>query len=101
MIVNLDLEFAIEHTYTYAYLSWFWNLRLILGLDSHLNINMHMWVIKNFSNSCSVSLTYVIHICTCDYARVTWADCIPEFSIRARIFRHYIYDGISDLELSF
>ena len=28
-----------------------------------------MWVIKNFSNSCGVSLTYVLHLCTCAYAQ--------------------------------
>ena len=59
---------------------------------------MCMWVIKFFSNSCSVRLTYVLHLCTCAYARVT-GYLASEFSIRARIFKHYIYDGISELNL--
>ena len=61
---------------------------------------MCMWVIKFFSNSCGASLTYVIHHARVIMHRAT-ADCIPEFSIRAGIFRHYIYDGISELELGF
>ena len=48
---------------------------------------MCMWVIKFFSNSCGASLTYVIHHARVIMHRAT-ADCIPEFSIRARIFTY-------------
>ena len=78
---QIILGSAIEHTY----LSWVWFLNWIYTC---ICISMCIWYSKNFSNSCSVRLTYVLHLCTCATARVTLCNWVSEFSIRARIFRY-------------